>query len=371
MTARSRLLLLIPHLGGGGAERVIANLAHGLSRESFDIHLGILGANGPGAPPLPPDVTAYRFGTGRVRASALAVVSLVRRLRPDLILCGIYHLNFLVLFLRPLFPRGTRIVVRQNGSVASTLAASSCPSFARLLYRLLYPWASRVLCQSQEMAAELASEAGVPLSSIAVLPNPVDFDAIRNAGPAAPPVWRGPGPHLLAMGRLSDEKGFDILLEAFVQVHREFPSASLLIAGTGAEMDRLRALPAKLSLGDSVRFAGAVNEPWGLFPGATLFVLPSRQDALPNALLEAAAAGLPIVATPASKGLADLLRGQPGVWLAPEVSAQALAASLLACLRLVEPGDRFPHPFVKPFRLGRSLAAYERLLLSVLAEEER
>jgi glycosyltransferase involved in cell wall biosynthesis len=87
---------------------------------------------------------------------------------------------------------------------------------------------------------------------------------------------------------------------------------------------------------------------------------------LPNALLEAAAGGLPIVALPASEGVADLLRGQPGAWLASEVSADALASSLLEALISLSPRQRFGHPFIDQFRIDRAIRAYENLIDAVL-----
>ena len=170
------------------------------------------------------------------------------------------------------------------------------------------------------------------------------------------------GPHLLAVGRLAPEKGFDSLLNAMVSVQKEFPKASLQIAGKGPEETALKALSRVLGLDATVHFAGYIDRPSTLFPTATLFVLPSRHEGLPNALLEAAAGGLPIVALPASKGLSELLRDQSGVWLAPTLSEDALAASLLAALRALRPGERFAHSFVEAFRIDRAIQAYERLI---------
>jgi glycosyltransferase involved in cell wall biosynthesis len=118
-----------------------------------------------------------------------------------------------------------------------------------------------------------------------------------------------------------------------------------------------------------VNFAGHVASPWSHFPAAALFVLPSRHEGLPNALLEAAAAGLPIVALPASVGVVDLLRDQPGVWLAPQVSEDSLATSLLAALRALRPGERFAHPFVEVFRIDLAIQAYENLIDQSLVEK--
>jgi glycosyltransferase involved in cell wall biosynthesis len=283
------------------------------------------------------------------------------------------HLNFLVLLLRPFFPRGTRVLVRQNGTISATLTSGEAPSYTRLLYRLLYRHADGVICQTQSMAEDQTQELGVPKNRLAVLPNPVDVVEIRASIGlnSAPYTTSGPGPHLLAVGRLAREKGFDLLLRALVSVRREFPQASLLIAGAGPEEAALKAECHALRLDEAVRFAGAIDHPWTLFPAATLFVLSSRHEGMPNALLEAAAAGLPIVALPASGGLVDLLRDQPGVWLAPEISAEALAASLLTALHALHPDERYTHPFVEAFRLDRALLAYESLIDRTLEKNRK
>lgn len=342
--ARDRILLLIPHLGGGGAEQVAALLARGLSAEKYELHLALItGSESPGQ--LPPSVTVHALGASRVRYAALPLLRLVRGLQPELILSCMAHLNFLVLLMRPLFPRRTRVLVRQNATVSSALAADPLPRFRRILYRLLYRLADRIICQSRAMADDLAAELDLAPQQLAVLPNPVDFSAIRDAA-GGPSLWAGPGPHLLAVGRLAHEKGFDLLLDAFAEVRARFPQADLVIAGEGAERANLEAQAHRLGLAEAVHLAGHVDAPYRFYPGATLFVLSSRQEGMPNALLEAAAAGLPLVATPASGGVIDLLSGCAGAWLAPAASTPAMAETLLQSLTALQPGQRFQFPFI-------------------------
>jgi glycosyltransferase involved in cell wall biosynthesis len=370
LTSRPRLLLLIPHLGGGGAEQVTALLACRLNPQKYELHLALMtqtaNASELDAAGLPPWVTVHPLGARRVRSATIPLLRLLRKLRPQLVLSSMFHLNFLVLILRLFLDFPVRILIRQNATASSALAA--LPRYNRLLYRLLYRRADCVLCQSAAMARDLRDSFSVPESRLSVLPNPIDIDALGSASPAPPEAWPDRGPHLFAVGRLSHEKGFDILLKSLSIVRMRFPTADLLVAGAGSEEQSLKELRRTLSLDSAVRFIGHVAAPTVYFPAATLFVLSSRHEGLPNALLEAAAAGLPIVSTPASEGLVELVHQQPGVWIAPAPTVEALAGTLITALTALGPGQRFHHAFVAPFSLSSALAAWEELIDRFLAD---
>jgi glycosyltransferase involved in cell wall biosynthesis len=102
---------------------------------------------------------------------------------------------------------------------------------------------------------------------------------------------------ILTVGRLTAQKGLGDLLSAFVKASPRLPSARLLIAGEGPERGRLEEIIASHDLGDRVRLLGNVERPDDLYRAADLFVLPSRYEGFPFAMLEAMAAGLPVVAT--------------------------------------------------------------------------
>jgi len=344
MAQRTRILLLLSHLGGGGAEHVVALLARGLSQQKYEVHLGLIGQGDARGATIPAWVTLHALGARRARAGAPPLLRLVWRLRPAVVLTGAAEVSFLVLLLRPLFPPKTSVLVRQNATVTSVLAFGRLPGFMRLLYRLLYRSSDHVICQSGAMAKDLAQALGIEDQQIAVLPNPVDFAGIRAAA-HKPAMQSGVGPQLLAVGRLSREKGFDLLLNALVAVRERFPEAHLILAGAGPAEAALKALCRELRLERAVCFAGHVDQPYQYFESTTLFVLPSRHEGMPNALLEAAAAGLPLAAMPASGGVVDLLRDRPGAWVATELTADALAVTIITALETVRPGQRFSHSF--------------------------
>lgn len=331
MQARYKILLLIPHLGGGGAEQVMALLARGLSRDKYEMHLGLITTPPPESGVVPAWVTVHAFNAPRVRSAALPLLRLIRRLQPDVVLSGIAHLNFLVLLLKPFLPTNTHVIVRQNATISAALAYGGMPPYSGLLYRLLYRHADHVICQSNAMAKDMAEVLGAGNTSIAILPNPVDLDAIR-AARNGPSQWNGPGPHLLAVGRLSSEKGFDLLLDAMEKIQKHFPSSDLTILGSGSELQSLQAQSQRLALAHAVRFAGYQPNPYAFYRDATLFVLSSRHEGMPNALLEAAAGGLPIVTTPAAGGIAEWAQGKSNVWMSKEITSESLTQALLEAL---------------------------------------
>jgi glycosyltransferase involved in cell wall biosynthesis len=339
-------------MGAGGAEHVTALLARGLSHEKYELHLGLVTQKDSPSEAMPPWVAVHSLGSSRLRMGALRLARLVGLLEPDLILSGVAELNFLVLLLRPFYPRKTRVLVRQNTTVSSALEFGGVPWYTRLLYRRLYPRADLVICQSHAMAGDLCRELGMRKERIAVLPNPINLEDARAANRVAgrkamqqadraPGQWAGAGPHLLAVGSLAPERGFDLLLDALAVVRSRFPQADLIVSGSGPEEAALKAQCGSLGLDAAVRFSGQTEHHCALYPQASLFVLSSRREGTPGALLEALAGNLPIVATPASSGVVDLLRGRPGIWLAREASVTALATALLKALETLSPGQRF------------------------------
>ncbi len=168
MNHRPRILLLIPHLGGGGAEQVTALLARSLSPRKYELHLGLITQAHAGAQPLPFWVQTHALGAPRVRSAAFRLLRLIRRLKPEVILSGMAHLNFLVLLLRPFLPKGTRVLVRQNGTASAALAFGDLPGFTRLLYQL-YRHADQVICPTQAMADALARAFGIGRDRLTVL----------------------------------------------------------------------------------------------------------------------------------------------------------------------------------------------------------
>ena len=143
---------------------------------------------------------------------------------------------------------------------------------------------------------------------------------------------RGEAPVLLAAGRLTRQKGFDLLLRALPAVVEQLPGLRVLIAGEGPERRALTGQAARLRLQERVRFLGERGDLAVLFAGADGFVLPSRDEGSPYVLLEAMALGLPVVATDVG-GVRALLDGGSNGLLVRAGDPPALAAAILRLLQ--------------------------------------
>jgi len=215
--------------------------------------------------------------------------------------------NLALLALRPLLPRGSRIVLREANLPSLSLANAPGGRAMRTGMRALYRTADMVVASSERMAAEVRDTIGVPAARLRVLPNPVDAGAIRvRAG--TPERAPGPGPRFVAAGRLTRQKGFDRLIDWMAEVPGE---AHLAILGDGPDRAALVARAKHLGLGDRVSLPGFDAAPWPRYAGADAFVLPSRWEGMPNAALEALACGTPVIATPEAGGIAEVAAAAP------------------------------------------------------------
>ncbi|HEX5818288.1 MAG TPA: glycosyltransferase [Gemmatimonadales bacterium] len=332
MSGRTSVCFVVPSLHGGGAERVVLTLLRHLDRTRFRLLLAVLDGRDPAYPgDVPDDVEVIDLGCRRVRRALPAIVRLVRTRRPDVVFSVIGHLNLAMALLRPLLPRTTKLVARETVVVTEVLADSPWRGLVAQAYRRLYRRFDRVVCQSQDMRDDLVTHHGVPMEQTVVIHNPVDLERIAQLAaaplpPADEAAFSELGVHLVAAGRLTHQKGFDLLIEAIARCAD--PRFRLTVLGDGPLRAELESLARARGLSAVVRFAGFQGNPYPYFRRADAFVLSSRFEGLPNVVLEALACGTPVIATPAPGGTHELLAGRPGCAIADAVSSEALARTL-------------------------------------------
>lgn len=305
-------------LAGGGAERTLLWLADACRREGHEAHVVALTARGRDAADAGPGLSvhaldlagdsagvwqALRRNVERLRA----IRRVLRGIGPDVVVSFLVEVNVLVLLAAR--GTGTPVIVSERTDPRRHSARRPWPS----LRRWLYPRAAAVVVQS-EGAAEWARAFCAP-ARVHVIPNAI---ATRPAPAGVPaPAWLPGGPFVLGVGRLSAEKGFDLLVRAFARFAPSHPEWSLVLLGEGAERAALESLVAALGLQGRVVLPGFVESPESAYARATCFVLPSRYEGFPNALLEAMRAGLPVASFDCDSGPRDIIHHERDGLLVP------------------------------------------------------
>jgi glycosyltransferase involved in cell wall biosynthesis len=369
MTTRTRetdrrVALFLPALGGGGAERVMVTLAGGFVRHGLSVDLVLVKARGPYLAEVPAAVRIVALRNSRVSTSAMALAGYLRRERPFALLSTLNNANIVAVVAKRLAGVRTRAVVRQADtmSVASRLGRGLVWRLMPALARTAYPCADAIVAVSRGVAEDLVSTLGVPSQRITVIPNPVvTADLFRLAKERPKHPWFEPGepPVVLGVGRLSRQKDFATLIQAFARVHRE-GACRLVILGEGEERPVLERLSAELGASHAVSLPGFVANPFAFMARAAVFVSSSSWEGLPGALIQALACGTPAIATDCPGGSREVLRDGRFGCLVPVGEVPALAVAIAAALKRGRPA--VPIEAWSRFTLDFAVEGYVRIL---------
>jgi GalNAc-alpha-(1->4)-GalNAc-alpha-(1->3)-diNAcBac-PP-undecaprenol alpha-1,4-N-acetyl-D-galactosaminyltransferase len=331
-----RITLVIASLQAGGAERVMSMLANHWTEHGRDVTLITLAAVDTDFYALHPGVR--RVGLGLIGSSshpAAAMKSNLRRLRrlrreikrsqPNVVVSFLDQTN--VLALAASRGSGTPVIACEHTDPRQHELG---PAW-RLLRSLLYPRAAALVILTEGVRPW--AERLVKSDRVLVIPNPVPVSAVK-AGDT--PDQGESGRTIAAMGQLAPRKGFDLLLAAFGRCANKHADWSLVILGEGEERRRLEALAGELGIESRVSLPGRVQDPATVLRQADLFVLASRYEGFPMALLEAMACGLAVISTDCPSGPREIVRDGVDAVLVPPHDVDALAAAMD---RLMGDGD--------------------------------
>ncbi|MBD0318045.1 MAG: glycosyltransferase, partial [Thermoleophilia bacterium] len=205
------------------------------------------------------------------------------------------------------------------------------PSRLRGLTREIHRRAEAAVCVSPAVAESVLRN-GIDAERVHVVRNGVDLERLRERAAEPSPLPDARAPRVVAVGRLSQEKAFDLLLEAHAAARTGVPH-ELVILGEGPLLTSLRALADALGTRDSVLLPGYVPNPFPVVAGAAAFVLSSRTEGATLSLIEALALGVPVIATRCGSGVEEVLgHGDFGLLVEPG-SPRALTEALERHLR--------------------------------------
>lgn len=398
-SAPQRILFLINDLRIGGAERSLANFvnhlrsirpavvlieatAELLGELNPDLELFSLDRRAPG--PLPaaerqaaiPDRGRRDQPRGRMLLElpgllrkALRLARLARATDAQVVSTFLNRSHTIALLSKFLFAPRLQVVINVHEMLSDHLdryfSAAERP-LMRAFITHAFPRAKQIVAVSGGVRDDLVRRFSIPVERITVVPNPIDLSRIRRASEEnVDDVGRRQECVLIvAVGRLVQLKGFDVLIRAFANLPKRL-HAKLLIIGEGEERPALERLTAELKVADRVELMGTKVNPWKYMARATVIALPSRTEAFPNVIGEALALSVPVVAARCSEGVTEYLDGGRCGLLVPPDDAPALAEALERILTDADLRRQLAHEGasrVEAFDLPHVVRRYEKLI---------
>jgi len=415
VTRKYRILCAIDSLTGGGAERVLSQITNRLDATRFEVHLVMtLGKEiyqqlAPQIKLVPlindaPEMLLQlrrnrllRLGD-RILVEILRLIGLneksdgslyhhlqtlcvstilfgqyVRAIRPDCVLSFLPLTNLVCLLARRWYHLQVPMILSDRNYLSREINNLPWTHLHQICIRAYYPKVEHHIAVSEAAAVDLAVNFGVSRERITCIYNGVDHERLATAALAPLPVLLTPGEvHLVAAGRLHPQKGFDLLFDALARTQSR--NWRLWLLGSGPDETKLRQQAAMLGISDHVDFLGFDANPWRWFARADIFVMSSRWEGLPNALIEAMALGLPIIATDCPSGPAEILEN--GHWgrLVTAESSPALATAIDTFIIDVKQRAKFAlraQQRALDFRIERMVDSYTNLMINTIKTANR
>lgn len=373
MADRIRVALVITELDVGGAERCLVNLAVRLDPSRFEpVAYSLAPRPRAGQDALVGTLEEAKVPVSFLNAtSAWQAFSTVRGLRtrlrqqqPRIVHSFLFHANVVA----PLAARHL-----SGTSVITGVRVADPARWRQGLERLTSYWAARIVCVSRSVADFCQREAGLPKDKLTVIPNGIDTSSYPASPPRMPSELGIPeGRQIITcVARLHPQKGVDWLLSGSRLWLDRLPDHDLLIVGEGPQREELQRQAVSLGLAGRVHFSGWRPDVPQILAASAMLVLPSRWEGMPNAVLEAMASSLPVVAV-RTHGVEELLGPLAERQSVPAGNQAAFAERMVLLADNVklaaDLGRRNRERVVQEFSLPTMVAAYERLYASLAQE---
>lgn len=334
-----KIAFLIPTLGAGGAERVVTLMANFWAKREHQVT--IFSMDNPDNPPFFPlsEQVAYNpmntldSKAGKLWRTYNQVSTLRRNLQeyqPDVLIAHLDIAIFLGLVVKQLTRRKIIIYEGTNPYLSKT------NRYIKAANKAMYRFSDHIVLQTHQVAKTFSQYLQPKIS---VIYNPVlrPDTRLQNEDYAFNLMQK----KIVSIGRLVPPKGYEVLLTAFEKFLKKQPGWSLIILGEGEERHRLETMSSTLGISKRVCFKGRVSDPSSVARTCSIYVLSSHYEGLPNALCEAMAIGLPVVATRCNFGPEEIVQHMVNGLLVPVGDAlelcsalQQLANSTTLCERL-------------------------------------
>ncbi|MFV8808139.1 glycosyltransferase [Aerococcus urinaeequi] len=308
----SKILIVLPSLGAGGAERVVTHLLNHFTPNKYEIYLVLLREPGEFINDIPKEIKLINLNGIRTRYVVKGLLDTINKIKPDIIFSTLRGVSVILSFLRPFISQDTYFIYREENTASTSIQSQGgiYKYFYNWYYKNIYKKATQIICQSKFMQTDLIETYNIPNEKLIKIYNPVDFQKIENSiNHAYNPYPDSDKKNILIVGRLTYQKGIDNVIESINNNKEKFIQNKfhLNILGDGELLTEYKNMVDKYELNQMITFHGKQSNPYMWMKYCDLFLLPSRFEGLPNVLLEALACGCNTIVTNHPGGTKELM----------------------------------------------------------------
>lgn len=364
MKKKIQILFIVPSMNGGGAEKVISTLLQYMNADLFQISLVLLVKEGVFLKDIPSHVSLIDLNVKRVRYALGKIIKVIIKTKPDIVFSTLGHLNLAISMLIPLLKIRMKkkiiYIARESNTVSVINQQEKYTIIMNLLYKYYYSHFDYIIAQAEYMKNDLIENYNLDKNKIQVIYNPVDIEKINVlANKVRTNVFASNKINLLAVGRLSYQKGFDILLKALIYLDERF---FLTILGTGNEYENLKEQIIFANLEHKVCLKGFEDNPYPYMKQADILILSSRFEGFPNVVLESNACNTPVIAFNCPGGIEEIIISSENGWLVECGNYKELAKTL----NTIEFSRQYDIENIKRFDIHYIIQQYEEFFIKIL-----
>lgn len=296
MKNRRKVLFFTPP-SVGGSERMTITIAKMLPTDEFEVKFVIVGKQGSDIEKFIPDkyVVIHLHLRSIWDFTVFRMAHIMRSEHPSVVFCSLRYMAVHMVAAAKLVG-GIESIVRSDNDMRRAKKINL------LLMRITFPWCKWIIAQQDEMRKELLDYLPLKDDHVITLQNPLDKETItKKLNNATSPYPNDGSVNYVWVARFKETKGQDVLVRAFNIVYKQQPNAHLYLVGAydenSAYFKDIQLIISEGSTGGHVHFVGYDANPYRWMKYCNCFVLPSRYEGLPNALIEAMYLGAPVVAT--------------------------------------------------------------------------
>jgi len=372
LVVKRKVCFVLPSLVLGGAEKVASIILTHLDRSKFDVKLVLFNKFGEHLDCLPPDleiIDLHKKSRWDFWGLIVRLRKIVKREEPDILISFLEYSNIISVLSAILLKKVPKVIISERSNHRSYLQKVKFKWLKTILIKYTYRKAHKIIAVSKEIKRNIITDFRINDDKIEVIHNPIDITKVER-------LCKEEVNHrfvnkkdrflIISVGRLSEEKNFDLLLRSFSVVIKENP-AFLIIVGDGELRGELQKKARELDLENFVDFVDFQQNPFRWLSKADLFVLTSNWEGFPNVILEAMACGIPVISTDCPTGPREIIENNKNGILVPIQDARLLANAILALLINNDMRNRIKNnasQYVTKFNYTKVILMYEKVFLS-------